>query len=97
MTTQADGSPGREMGKDVMERTKADDELYLVLNLGLKSLRGIVFDRSGPVAFKDAHPIHSWVKGQFLSRSPANGMITDDILRELARDFLVVRRIKASP
>ena len=79
-----------------MERTKADDELYLVLNLGLKSLRGIVFDRSGRVAFKDAHPIHSWVKGPFLEQEPGEwDAITDDILRELARDTLVARRIKA--
>ena len=51
-------------------------DLYLILNLGMKSVRIIVFDAQAKIYFKNSYPVHTWIREDLIEQDPEEWLPT---------------------
>jgi len=71
--------------------------MYLVINLGLKSLRGIIFDRFGRQIYSEAYPVHTLLFDTFVEQDANEWLLLLDKImlkikahKDLTRQILYV-------
>jgi len=69
--------------------------MYLIVNLGLKSIRVIVFDRNGSQVFSDSKPVHTFILNNYIEQD-ANEWLErlDELLIDLKETTRLITAIE---
>jgi len=74
---------------------RKSEELYLVINLGLKSIRAIVFNKAGEVIFSQYSPIVTILNGEFVEQEASQWWRkAEELLTVIAGNKSIIPHIK---
>lgn len=69
--------------------------MYLVINLGLKSIRGIIFNEAGEQLYAMSFPVHTILFNERVEQNPEEWVsLLEDILRDLKQNTKLSKEIK---